>query len=64
MNILDQIVEAGSKVIIILTYILSILGALKMLARYTPWKFDDKILTFIEKFVKILVGRNDDERDN
>lgn len=26
-----------------------IIGALKVISRYTPWKWDDKVLTILEK---------------
>jgi hypothetical protein len=33
------------------------LGALKLLARYTPWQGDDKILAAIEKPMKAVAAK-------
>jgi len=34
---------------IIIQTILTIIGALKVLARYTPWKWDDALFNLIDK---------------
>lgn len=39
---LDQIAE-------VIQSILAIIGALKIIARYTPWKWDDAIFNFFDK---------------
>lgn len=39
---LDQIVE-------IIQSVLAIIGALKIIARYTPWKWDDAIFNFFDR---------------
>lgn len=39
---LDQISE-------IIQNILAIIGALKVIARYTPWKWDDAIFNFFDR---------------
>lgn len=39
---IDQISE-------IIQNILAIIGALKVIARYTPWKWDDHIFNFFDK---------------
>ena len=41
MNI-DSIVE-------IIQSVLAIIGALKIIARYTPWKWDDAIFNFFDR---------------
>jgi len=33
----------------ILQAVLSFIGALKIIARYTPWKWDDKIFNFFDR---------------
>lgn len=43
----------------ILTYVqaaLAIIGALKIIARYTPWEGDDKALEIVEKPILFVVG--------
>lgn len=39
---LDQIAE-------VIQSILAIIGALKIIARYTPWKWDDAIFNFFDR---------------
>lgn len=39
---LDQISE-------IIQSVLAIIGALKIIARYTPWKWDDAIFNFFDR---------------
>lgn len=39
---LDQISE-------IIQNVLAIIGALKVISRYTPWKWDDAIFNFFDK---------------
>jgi hypothetical protein len=33
----------------VLQDILAIIGALKIIARYTPWKWDDKLFNFFDR---------------
>lgn len=39
---IDQITE-------IIQSVLAIIGALKIIARYTPWKWDDAIFNFFDR---------------
>lgn len=47
-------IDVLSSVAEVVTSILAIVGGLKVLARYTPWQWDDKIFAVLESPVKWL----------
>jgi hypothetical protein len=58
---LSQILELLSQGYDVAVGLLAGVGALKILARYTPWKWDDKVLAIVEKplsLLRDLLGRS------
>lgn len=45
----------------IISAVFTILGALKVIARYTPWKWDDVVLDFLDFPVRLLRKKDDNE---
>jgi len=46
----------------IVSAIFTVIGALKVIARYTPWKWDDLILDFVDFPMRLLKRKDNDER--
>ena len=45
----------------IISALFTIIGALKVIARYTPWKWDDLILDFLDLPMRLLRKKDKDE---
>jgi len=45
----------------IISALFTIIGALKVIARYTPWKWDDLILDFLDLPMRFLRKKDKDE---
>ena len=45
----------------IISALFTIIGALKVIARYTPWKWDDVILDFLDLPMRLLRKKDKDE---